>query len=72
MFKLREAFAVSGANCKGGGGGRGGSSRAKRNSRLAGNVNESRPANSRLAGNVNSTSRFPSSRRRTSRLAGNV
>lgn len=68
MFKLREAFAVSGAACKGGSGG----SRSSRKGKLAGNVNESRPANSRLAGNVNSTSRFPTSRRRTSKLAGNV
>lgn len=57
----------------------GGSGRTRRDSRLAGNVNQSRPASSRLAGNVNqsrtassSTSRFPTSRRRTSRLAGNV
>ena len=64
MFKLREAFATPA-------GGRGGSSRANRGSRLAGNVNQSRPANSRLAGNTN-TSRVPTSRRRTSRLAGNV
>lgn len=49
-----------------------GSSRARRGSRLAGNVNQSRPARSRLAGNVNSTTRVPTSRRRTSRLAGNV
>jgi len=67
MFKLREAFAVSGAGCKGGSGG----GRSSRGSKLAGNVNQSRPANSRLAGNVN-TSRVPTSRRRTSRLAGNV
>jgi hypothetical protein len=51
--------------------GAGGSSRAKRRSKLAGNVNTSRPASSRLAGNVN-TSRVPTSRRRTSRLAGNI
>lgn len=51
--------------------GAGGSSRAKRGSRLAGNVNQSRPASSRLAGNVN-TSRVPTSRRKTSKLAGNV
>jgi hypothetical protein len=63
MFKLREAF----ANTRG----RGGSSRANRRSKLAGNVNTSRPASSRLAGNVN-TSRVPTSRRRTSRLAGNI
>lgn len=63
MFKLREAFAVSGAGCKGGSGGRG--------SKLAGNVNTSRPAKSKLAGNV-STSRVPTSRRKTSKIAGNV
>ena len=51
--------------------GAGGSSRAKRGSKLAGNVNTSRPASSRLAGNVNN-SRVPTSRRRTSRLTGNV
>lgn len=63
MFKLRKAF----ANTKG----RGGSSRAKRGSKLAGNVNTSKPAKSKLAGNVNN-SKFPTSRRKTSKLAGNV
>jgi hypothetical protein len=70
MFKLREAFAVSGAGCKSSGG-RGGSSKAKKTSKLAGNVNTSGPAKSKLAGNV-STSKFPTSRRRASKLAGNV
>lgn len=64
MFKLREAFANTS-------GGRGGSSRAIKGSKLAGNVNQSKPANSRLAGNTN-ISKVPSSRRRTSRLAGNA
>ena len=64
MFKLREAF----ANTSGGASRKGDS---KRRSRLAGNVNQSRPASSRLAGNVN-TSRVPTSRRSTSRLAGNA
>ena len=61
MFKLRKAF----ANTKGRGGG------SKRKSKLAGNVNTSKPAKSKLAGNVN-TSKFPTSRRKTSKLAGNV
>ena len=61
MFKLREAF----ANISGGRGG------ANRGSRLAGNVKQSRPASSKLAGNTN-TSRVPTSRRRTSKLSGNV
>ncbi len=61
MFKLREAF----ANISGGRGG------AKKGSKLAGNVNTSRPAKSKLAGNV-STSRVPTSRRKTSKIAGNV
>ena len=63
MFKLRKAF----ANTKG----KGGSSKAKRKSKLAGNVNTSRPAKTKLAGNV-STSKFPTSRRKTSKLAGNA
>jgi len=72
MFKLREAFAVSGAGCKGGSGG----SRSSRESRLAG-YNRARPASSRLAGYnrarpASSSSRFPTSRRRVSRLAENV
>ena len=78
MFKLREAFAVG--SCANGGG-----SRSSRGSKLAGNVNTSRPAKSKLAGNVNTSrqsrsklagnvnnSKFPTSRRRTSKLAGNV
>ena len=64
MFKLREAFANTS-------GGRGGSSKAKRESKLAGNVNTSKSAKSKLAGNVNN-SKFPTSRRKTSKLAGNV
>lgn len=67
MFKLREAFAVSGAGCKGGSGG----GRSSRGSKLAGNVNQSKPAKSKLAGNVKKT-RVPTSRKRTSKLAGNV
>lgn len=49
----------------------GSSNRTKRKSKLAGNVNTSGPAKSKLAGNVN-TSKFPTSRRKTSKLAGNV
>ncbi len=66
MFKLREAFAVG--SCANGGG-----SGSSRRSKLAGNVNTSRPAKSKLAGNVN-TSKLPSSRRKASKskLAGNV
>lgn len=64
MFKLREAF----ANVSGGASRKGDS---RRGSKLAGNVNTSRPAKSKLAGNVNN-SKFPTSRRRASRLAGNV
>lgn len=52
--------------------GAGGSSKAKRGSKLAGNVNTSKTAKSRLAGNTNTSTRVPTSRRATSKLSGNV
>ena len=64
MFKLREAFATPA-------GGTGGGSRKTRGSKLAGNVNTSKTAKSKLAGNTN-TSKVPTSRKKTSRLSGNV
>ena len=64
MFKVREAFANSGA-------GAGGSS-SKKDTKLKGNVQTSKSASTKLKGNT-ATSKAPTSRRVTnSRLAGNV
>lgn len=46
-------------------------SRRKRGSKLAGNVNTSKTAKSKLAGNTK-TSKVPTSRKKTSKLSGNV